>query len=799
MGRHHLDEPRVRVVIERLVDEFLLRGSVNAVVEALCAALERVGSDRKIYSNRVHQMLSDDRVTVNTSTLETVESALEHVLVVDDHEAGGRRRAQIRTAFAGHSAIGEANPVATLAEELGFPPAVVRTVAADDSGTDAASSARTHGKSKVAARIVDWSFQDDAVEACIRGLSKGPGRKVGLVIPTAGGKTRMGLRVALDVLDPSAENDSVVIWVTHRKRLQKQARRALQQLLKDDDQVPEKAAEIFSSRIKFIMIKDLDSILSEYGDRIEFVIVDEAHHAAAKSYAALFDGSDHRGLFLTATPNRMDDLPIGIDEIAYTITYRELFDRGCIVEPTFDQLAPFESLDWDTPSGLHDLADYLLDRMEDDLSKVLVAVTRRERAENLYRALMDVHDERQGHPLAAEDIAFCHGLATSDPGVNPDSFLDEFAGRPSGLLVATSQLLGEGFDDPGIDGVVVTYPSESIGHLMQVAGRALRSAPGKLRAHVIQVRESPLEYHFDERWLYQDISDRLRPNLFDFEYTSKADLSEKLQQILEQRHVASAVHERVMTEVAALPDGADISLMLSGLPYFGNSSEFESEASWGTVLAAGVERERFLRLFNSISDLNADIKDPHAFLAERVERSSRSGSIWKSYMDLAHAMESARRELAGIDTAGAKSRPYRSGLSTTWLRYVTWKYVPAIPLGLELFLAEAVNRSEVAARFLNSPEDWAAGVRIPLPLAGHLAYLLTDTQAEWLMATRTAVVRRLRDADPETGFEQLAAWRASLSSAPIPMAVVQGLEHLLRAELFDSNVIVLREIRPPDQ
>jgi hypothetical protein len=37
--------------------------------------------------------------------------------------------------------------------------------------------------------------------------------------------------------------------------------------------------------------------------------------------------------------------------------------------------------------------------------------------------------------------------------VNRD-FLDEFSARPTGVLVATAQLVGEGYDDPSIDAVV---------------------------------------------------------------------------------------------------------------------------------------------------------------------------------------------------------------------------------------------------------------------------------------------------------------------------------------------------------
>src|SRR5207244_1989939 len=121
-------------------------------------------------------------------------------------------------------------------------------------------------------------------------------------------------------------------------------------------------------------------------------------------------------------------------------------------------------LDWSSSAGLRDLADELLERTEHDFTKVLVAVSMRERAEVLYESLAELLDERPHHPLEAADIGFVHGSRASGPG-SPGDYIDEFTARPRGILVATSQLLGEGFDDPLIDAAVVTYPSSSIGHL----------------------------------------------------------------------------------------------------------------------------------------------------------------------------------------------------------------------------------------------------------------------------------------------------------------------------------------------
>ena len=49
-------------------------------------------------------------------------------------------------------------------------------------------------------------------------------------------------------------------------------------------------------------------------------------------------------------------------------------------------------------------------------------------------------------------------------------------------LIATGQLIGEGFDLPGISSVFLGTPVKFSGRLIQYIGRALRPAPGKDKA-----------------------------------------------------------------------------------------------------------------------------------------------------------------------------------------------------------------------------------------------------------------------------------------------------------------------------
>jgi superfamily II DNA or RNA helicase len=628
----------------------------------------------------------------------------------------------------------------------------------------------------------------------LRALRKSPNHKAGLVVPTGGGKTKVSLRVILRWLAESERDDSVVLWVTHRTRLRLQARRALQQLLREPEHVPDGAAELFVDRVKFVMLGDVRAAIREYGDAISLVVVDEAHHAAAPSYEPLFTEITAPGLFLTATPNRRDDLPIGIDEIAYTITYRELFERGCVIEPIFDPPLDLPGLDWSTPEGLRDLADYLLDRAEGDFAKVLVAVSMRERAEVLYEAVVELLDSRPHHPLTADDVAYVHGSATSGPGT-PNDYLDEFMARPRGVLVATSQLLGEGFDDPLLDAAVITYPSSSIGHLMQVAGRALRVAPGKPTAHIVQVRESPLEYHFEQRWLYQDISDALRPDLVDLTYSSTDELRARVRWILERHNVAESVRQRIEAQFEEIEPGRDVRLMLTGIPYFGSEATFDDRAEWGAVLVTSSERHRFVHIFNDVSARRDDIKEHGRYLAQFLPPDHRPGSLWKSYVDLITAMEYARREIERIPYAGGAERKYRANRGTTWLRYVTVAFAPTVPEELEGFLEDAVNRDEVIARYLEYPERWAAAVRLEMPLAGSLAFLMAAEEAEWFGDARQALIKRLRDARPEEGFDEIVAWRGGLLSTPIPVRLIDHFPQFVRGDRFERQYLDLRAVR----
>jgi superfamily II DNA or RNA helicase len=777
MPRHGRTDPRVQRVAAQLAPLILRFGSINAVADALSTALDTDGI--RIYPNRIHGLLTDDPGRgVNTATLEALEKA---VAVVEEPAGWAIDPEKVQAAFVGASVGRDSATAAQLvADEFSIPIGVVTAITAVTKSQDAELSAEKWKKTEP-----DWSWQDVAVRESLLALQKKPGIKVGLVVPTGGGKTRIALRVALQWL---RDHPGVVLWVTHRHHLERQARRSLQELIRDTDLPVEEAAAAFT-HIRFTMTGGLVAALEEIGPTLSLVIVDEAHHAAATSYQPAVNLGITSGLFLTATPNRADSLPIGIDEIAYTITYRELFERRCIVEPAFDPVEDMPNLDWSSTYGLRDLADYLLERTETDFGKPLVAVSRRDGAERLHATILEQLDGWDSHPLSEEDIGYVHSAANSRGLPDSSDFLDEFSALPAGILIATSQLVGEGLDDPSLDAAIVTYPSTSIGHLMQVAGRALRWAPGKSSADIVQVRQSPLEYHFDQRWLYQDISDALRPDLVDYVYSSPANLRYQVQVLLEQHKVDAKIAVQIDTELATPDTTSPVHIMLSGHSYFGPGDRFSQDASWGAILVTPTEHERFVSIFNDVSARNEDIRDQHAYLAYRLAPDLPPGMLWRSYGELIPAMEYARREIQGVEYHGQHNREFRPGHATTWLRYVTFHFRPSVPPILETFLADAFNREELFAAYVAQPDLWSCALRIELPITASEGFLLDADQAEWFLTTHGDLLKKLAEADRNTVLAELSHWRTTVGATPVALRLLDSIQQFLRPESLDAHLL----------
>ena len=246
-------------------------------------------------------------------------------------------------------------------------------------------------------------------------------------------------------------------------------------------------------------------------DHFDVVVVDEFHHAAAKSYAALLNKLKPRELLgLTATPERTDGLPIlhwfG-DRIAAELRLWDAIEQH--------RLAPFVYY------GIHDGIDlrdvpwrrgqgYDVDALTEKY------VSDGSWARFIFQQLVDRVDD----VAAIRGLGFCVSVAHAEHmaaqfrelgvaavavwGNTPDAertaaLVDLEAGRLQ--LLFSVDLFNEGIDLPTVDTLLMLRPTDSATLFLQQLGRGLRQSKDKTVCTVLDfVGHHRREFRFDRRY-----------------------------------------------------------------------------------------------------------------------------------------------------------------------------------------------------------------------------------------------------------------------------------------------------------
>jgi superfamily II DNA or RNA helicase len=230
---------------------------------------------------------------------------------------------------------------------------------------------------------------------------------------------------------------------------------------------------------------------------IDLVICDEAHHAAADSYRTIFDGlgvGDPWGPLLvgvTATPDRGDRVKLDdvFDEIVYRIGLLDLIAQGylCDIRAVRVQM---DNLELDRVARRH--GDYAANELNEALinadQPAAVALAVKEHALERKTIVFTASVE-----LAKETTAELHSMGIAAEWVAgemplPDrrAVLARFKANRTRVVV-NCMVLTEGFDEPEVDCVVIARPTCSRALYQQMAGRGLRTAPGKTDCLLIDV------------------------------------------------------------------------------------------------------------------------------------------------------------------------------------------------------------------------------------------------------------------------------------------------------------------------
>lgn len=242
--------------------------------------------------------------------------------------------------------------------------------------------------------------------------------------------------------------------------------------------------------VQICSVQSLVRRIERYQARpFDFLIVDEAHHAAAgTSWAAVIGvHADKRILGVTATPTRLSGEPLTecFDNLVIGPTTAELIALGA--------LSPYIAFAPATPElgmvkrrmGDYDRAE--LDAFMDKATITGDAVREYQRRTPGKRAVAFcvsvAHAEHVAASFMGAGIAALSVDGKMDRRVRSAAIASFKAGET--MVLTSADLVSEGFDLPAIEAAILLRPTRSLALYLQQVGRALRPYPGKDRAVIL--------------------------------------------------------------------------------------------------------------------------------------------------------------------------------------------------------------------------------------------------------------------------------------------------------------------------
>jgi DNA repair protein RadD len=305
-----------------------------------------------------------------------------------------------------------------------------------------------------------------------------------LVLPTGGGKT-----VCFSYMAGRAVEKGLRVWIlAHRVELLDQISKTLLQFGVPHGVV---APGYLGDRRKPVQMASVFTLarrLDRY-DPPDLIIVDEAHHAITDStwgrVVTAFPNAKLLGV--TATPIRLSGEGLGdlFQSMVVGPTMRELIELGAL--SPYRLFAP-AGVDLD---GVHTrMGDFVRGELAAAVDKPKITGSAVEHYKKLAagkRAVAFCVSVEHAVHVAEQFRANGISAQAIDGGMERGlraSVLSEFsAGRIQ--VLASCDLISEGFDVPAIEAAILLRPTQSLGLYLQQVGRALRTFPGKEEAIIL--------------------------------------------------------------------------------------------------------------------------------------------------------------------------------------------------------------------------------------------------------------------------------------------------------------------------
>ena len=313
-------------------------------------------------------------------------------------------------------------------------------------------------------------------------------RSVMAQMPTGTGKTYL-LTAVIDSFVRA--NPKAKVWiVAHRRELVSQIDETVRKFHSYSSATSSLLSSVRAMSIQWLM-RHYDEIEEEPG----LIVIDEAHHALAKTYKEMWERFPKaKFLGLTATPCRLNgkgftDL---FDVLVQSWDVPEFISKG--------RLATYDFVSIKSDGVTQRLIDSLQKRGADgdyQNKEMDMLLNKKPSIERLYRSLEEFGKDRKGIVYAinishAQKIAKLyqeHGVKaiaidSKTPATERQQDIEAFKKGDIQVLVNVD-IFSEGFDCPDVEFVQLARPTLSLAKYLQMVGRGLRVAKGKKNCVII--------------------------------------------------------------------------------------------------------------------------------------------------------------------------------------------------------------------------------------------------------------------------------------------------------------------------
>ena len=332
-----------------------------------------------------------------------------------------------------------------------------------------------------------FDYQEDMKERIEKALRLH--RSVMAQMPTGTGKTYL-LTAAIDSF--VEDNPNTKVWiVAHRRELVSQ----IEETIKKFYSYSSSKNKSLLVSVKAMSIQWLSRHYNEIEEEPGMIVIDEAHHALAKTYKEMWEMfPEAKFLGLTATPCRLNgkgftDL---FDVLVQSWSVPEFISKG--------RLATYDFVSIKSDGVTQRLIDSLQKRGADgdyQNKEMDMLLNKRPSIEKLYQSFEEYGKDRKGivyainisHAKKIIELYQEHGIKavaidSKTPAAERQADIEAFKKGDIQVLVNVD-IFSEGFDCPDVEFVQLARPTLSLAKYLQMVGRGLRVAKGKKNCVII--------------------------------------------------------------------------------------------------------------------------------------------------------------------------------------------------------------------------------------------------------------------------------------------------------------------------